>query len=212
MKVEFASRCLGEGCNMDSRTIDTYNVLARGFAAEWEDKQDPPDDLYAVVTSYFRPGLTVDVGCGSGRDTAWLAAKGFNVVGVDASSGLIAEARRRHLNVRFECDTLPELRSLKAGAYANVLCETVIMHMPEAKALESVRRMVELLAPGGALYLSWRVTVGGEWRDERDRLYASFDTHRIAAELKGFTMELDERIVSASSNKIVHRLVVRRGE
>ena len=134
------------------------------------------------------------------------------MVGVDAPSGLIAEARRRHPDVRFERYTLPELGNLKTVAYANMLCKTVIMHMLEVEALVSVRRMAELLPPRGALYHCWRVTEGDEWRDERGRLHASFDTYRIKAALKGRMVELDERIVSASSKKIVHRLVDWRGE
>ena len=195
---------------MDDKTIGIYDTGAAGFAAEWEDEQDPPDDLWAAVDAYFHPGATIDIGCGSGRDAAWLKAKGFDVVGIDASRGLIEEASRRHPDVKFECDTLPGLESLDSGAYANVLCETVIMHMPEVKALASVRRLAALLAPGGALYLSWRVTEGIGRRDDQGRLYASFEADAVKTALAGHTIELDGRIVSASSRKIVHRLVARR--
>ncbi len=65
--------------------------------------------------------------------------------------------RRRYPGVHFECDTVPALTGLESGAYANRFCETVIMHMPKAEALVSVRRMAELLVPGGALNLSWWV-------------------------------------------------------
>ena len=196
---------------MDDKTIRIYDTGAAGFAAEWEDEQDPPDDLRAAVDAYFRPGATVDIGCGSGRDSAWLNAQGFDVVGIDASRGLIEEASRRHPGVKFECDTLPGLESLDIGAYANVLCETVIMHMPEVEALASVRRLAAPLAPGGALYLSWRVvTEGIDRRDDQGRLYASFEVDAVKTALAGHAIELDERIVSASSRKIVHRLVARR--
>ena len=195
---------------MDDKTIGIYDTGAAGFAAEWEDEQDPPDDLRAAVDAYFRPGATVDIGCGSGRDSAWLNAQGFDVVGIDASRGLIEEASRRHPGVKFECDTLPGLESLDIGAYANVLCETVIMHMREVEALASVRRLAALLAPGGALYLSWRITEGIDRRDDQGRLYASFETDAVKTALAGYAIELDERIVSASSRKTVHRLVARR--
>ena len=132
------------------------------------------------------------------------------MVGIDASRGLIEEASRRHPNVMFEFDTLPRLEGLDSGAYANVLCEAVIMHMPEVEALASVRRLAALLAPGGALYLSWRVTEGVDRRDDQGRLYASFETDAVKAALAGHAIELDERIVSASSGKGVHRLVARR--
>ena len=195
---------------MDDKTIGIYDTGAAGFAAEWEDEQGPPEGLWAAVDAYFRPGATADVGCGSGRDSAWLNAQGFDVVGIDASRGLIEEASRRRPDVKLECDTLPGLESLDSGAYANVLCETVIMHMPEVEALASVRRLAALLAPGGALYLSWRVTEGIDRRDDQGRLYASFEVDAVKTALAGHAIELDERIVSASSRKIAHRLVARR--
>jgi 2-polyprenyl-3-methyl-5-hydroxy-6-metoxy-1,4-benzoquinol methylase len=38
-------------------------------------------------------GLTLDVGCGEGRLTRELSARGYEVVGVDASTALVEEAR-----------------------------------------------------------------------------------------------------------------------
>jgi SAM-dependent methyltransferase len=195
---------------LDRDTIRIYDAQAADFARDWEDGQPPPDDLHAALREYFRPGPTVDVGCGSGRDTAWLAANGFDVVGIDASEGLLAEARRRHPDVRFVRDELPDLASLETGAFANVLCETVIMHLAPDTVADAVRRLAALLAPGGALYLSWRVTEGEDARDEAGRFYAAFDTAVVRGALAGTDIVLDERIVSASSGRIVHRIVARR--
>ena len=146
-------------CNpMDPDTVRTYHSDARGFAEEWEEEQTAPADLQAVVRQYFRAGPTIDVGCGSGRDTAWLAANGFEVVGIDASKGLIEEAQRRHPGINFMIGRLPELEALKSETYQNDLCETVVMHLSAEGAAASARRLAELLMPGGVLYLSWRVT------------------------------------------------------
>ena len=84
------------------------------------------------------------------------------------------------------------------------------MHMPEVEALASVRRWAALLAPGGAPYLSWRVTEGIDRRDDQGRLYAIFEVDAVKTALASHAIELDERIVSASSRKIAHRLVARR--
>ena len=78
---------------MDLQTIQAYNANFTAFAQEREEKQAPPDDLQKAVKTYFRLCPTVDVGCGSGRDAAWLNLEGFDVVGVDASPELIREAR-----------------------------------------------------------------------------------------------------------------------
>ena len=106
---------------MDAETIRIYDAKAALFARDWEDIQPPPFDMHRAVAAYFREGPTIDDGCGSGRDTAWLVDQGFDAFGIDASLGLIAEAQRRHPSVRFEANTLPELQGLKEGSFT-LLC------------------------------------------------------------------------------------------
>jgi hypothetical protein len=70
--------------------------------------------------------------------------------------------------------------------------------------------MVEIVRPGGVFYLSWRVTEDADSRDTKGRLYAAFDASLVRAELKAAASLLDEEVVSASSGKKIHRLVVRK--
>ena len=196
---------------MDSTTIETYTRGAVNFAAEWAN-QPAPDDLYARLRAYFHlGGSTVDIGCGSGRDVAWLNANGYPAVGYDASAGLIAQAGADHPQYAFGLATLPELSGVANASFDNVLCETVIMHLDRAQIAPSVRRMLDIAKPGGILYLSWRVTAGADLRDGHGRLYAAFDAELVRTELSKTTMLLDEEVVSASSGKTIHRLVVKKG-
>jgi putative ATP-dependent endonuclease of OLD family len=80
---------------MDRQTLDAYDHDAAAFANEWE-TQPPPIDMYDLIRQYFDPGLTADIGCGSGRDTNWLSKNGYTAIGFDASEGLLAAARRLH--------------------------------------------------------------------------------------------------------------------
>lgn len=192
----------------DPWTLLAYDSDARAYADEWHD-QPPPVDLHAVVTDFFAPGPTADIGCGSGRDTAWLSGNGYPAVGYDASTGLLGEARRRYPSLSFVEAALPELEGVEDGSFANVLCETVIMHLPSADVGPAVRRMMSLLRPGGTLYLSWRVTPGADRRDENGRLYASFDASTVLAALAGAEILHDEETISASSAKVIHRLIAR---
>ena len=196
---------------MDPATLDAYARRAAAFAADWEEAQPAPLDLHNVVRRYFRAGgATVDVGCGSGRDAAWLVANEYPAIGVDASPALLAEARRRHPEVRFEVGALPELAELNAGAWANVLCETVLMHLAPGEIPRAASRLVELLATRGTLYLTWRVTRGTDRRDEHGRLYAAFDAELVLSALAGLDVLLDEEVTSESSGKVIRRIVARR--
>jgi SAM-dependent methyltransferase len=195
---------------MDRPTLAAYDSDAAAFAKDWHE-QPAPVDLQEIVARYFiRGGITADVGCGSGREVAWLNANGFPAVGFDASDGLLAEARSRYPELDFAHAELPGLKGIVAGSYDNVLCETVIMHLDRAQIAPSVGRMLDILKPSGILYLSWRVTDGADQRDKHGRLYAAFDASLVQAQLAAVTVLLDEEVVSASSGKTIHRLVAKK--
>jgi trans-aconitate methyltransferase len=100
----------------------------------------------------------LDVGCGTGDLTARLAelAPQGHVVGVDASSSMIAEARRRHPNVHFEeraaQDITPDL-----GVFDLVVSTAVLHWIPEGDHDLVLRRIHDVLRPGGA----FRAEFGG---------------------------------------------------
>jgi SAM-dependent methyltransferase len=194
----------------DNATLSAYDSGAAAYADDWH-SQPPPADLHAAVRQYFRAGgVTADIGCGSGRDTVWLNASGFPCVGFDASEGLLAEARRRYPALTFLPSSLPDLRNIDDGSFDNVLCETVVMHLPPAAIVPSVRRLLAILRAGGNLYLTWRVTKDADVRDGQGRLYAAFDAQGIRHALAGADILLDEEVISASSGKTIHRMVARK--
>jgi 2-polyprenyl-3-methyl-5-hydroxy-6-metoxy-1,4-benzoquinol methylase len=195
---------------MDRTTIDTYTGAAQRYAEEWA-SQPQPDDLYALLERYFRPGgATADIGCGSGRDVAWLNANGFPAVGYDASDGLIAQAVEHYPQYRFDQAALPDLTGVPDAAFDNVLCETVIMHLPPGQIAAACTRLVGLLKPAGVLFLSWRVTEGDSVRDPAGRLYSAFEASTVRQALIGTTLALDVAAVNRSSGKRVHRMVAIR--
>jgi SAM-dependent methyltransferase len=194
----------------DQQTLAAYDRDAAMFARDWHE-QPPPTDLHEIVKRFFiADGMTADIGCGSGREVAWLNANGFPAKGFDASDGLLAQARTRYSQLEFAHAELPGLSGIESDSYDNVLCETVIMHLDPALVPPSVRRMFEIVKPGGVLYLSWRVTDGEGQRDKHERLYAAFEPSLVKAQLTGAIMLLDEEVASASSGKTIRRLVVRK--
>ena len=196
---------------MDHQTLAAYDNAAAAFAIDWHE-QPAPHDLHKIIKRFFiAGGETCDIGCGSGREVAWLNANGYPARGFDASEGLLAEARARYPQFDFAYAELPDLPRIAANTYDNVLCETVIMHLERAQIARSVRRMLDIVQPRGIFYLSWRVIRDADQRDKHGRLYAAFDASLVLGELSATTMLLQEEVVSASSGKTIHRLVVRNG-
>jgi SAM-dependent methyltransferase len=163
---------------MDPQTLGVYDAGAEKFAKDWH-AQPAPTDLHALVKRFFHPGgRTADVGCGSGREVAFLAAGGYDVIGYDASDALLEQARLRYPRLSFATAVLPNLSGVPDAAFDNVLCETVVMHLRRPQILDAVRRLLAILKTNGILYLSWRVTDGADQRDDHGRLYAAFESAR----------------------------------
>ena len=190
--------------------MTAYNTGAAAYAADWH-AQPAPADLHALIHRFFRPGPTADIGCGSGREVAYLAINGFQPVGYDASEALLEQARLRYPKCAFKKAVLPALEGVPDNGFDNVLCETVIMHLRRPQILDAIRRLVAILKPGGTLYISWRVTEGADRRDPQGRLYSAFESALVNEALDGIAaILLDDEPVSASSGKTIHRVVARK--
>jgi SAM-dependent methyltransferase len=106
-----------------------------------------------------RPGTkALDLGCGVGRWSRRLAARGARVTGVDLSPAMVAEARRRAAaeGLAMRCRFLEqELASLDVpGRFDLVLGVTVLQHILDPGELRSaVQRMAEHVAATGVLVL-----------------------------------------------------------
>jgi SAM-dependent methyltransferase len=105
------------------------------------------------------PGTRVlDVGCGVGRWSRRLARRGADVMGIDLSPTMIAEARARaeKEGVVDRCwFETQDLSQLDAGAQFDlVLGVTVLQHILDPVKLEAaIRRMAEHLAESGRMVL-----------------------------------------------------------
>jgi 2-polyprenyl-3-methyl-5-hydroxy-6-metoxy-1,4-benzoquinol methylase len=101
------------------------------------------------------PGARVlDVGCGVGRWSRMLAARGAQVTGIDLSPTMIAEARRRATaqGIGASCRfVVQDAAALVAGEkFDLILSVTVLQHILEPRALRAaVRGMAAHLKEGG---------------------------------------------------------------
>jgi SAM-dependent methyltransferase len=111
----------------------------------------------AVVDGWFAAlgptSSVLDVGCGAGAWTELFAQRYGRVVGVDASSGMVAATRHRlggHRNVEVlqgDARTVPI-----EGEFQGVLVGGLLMYLDRADAVALLVRLAEL-APGGRIIL-----------------------------------------------------------
>jgi 2-polyprenyl-3-methyl-5-hydroxy-6-metoxy-1,4-benzoquinol methylase len=155
---------------IDKPTIDAYNAHASAIAKLHTTLT--PRRIYELINQYFIKGKdTVDVGCGIGRDVNWLNENGFPAIGVDASDGMIKEARRCYPDLEFTLDYLPSLNYFDSDQFYNILCSAVLMHLDTNGVDAACFRMAQLLKIKGCLILSFRGTKSDDSR-ENSKLYS----------------------------------------
>lgn len=79
---------------------------------EWENNNIPDWTVVnAVEKNYLKAGKILDVGCGRGRNSLYLAKKGFRVYGIDISKSAIDSARKKDVckKANFMVGDLPKL-------------------------------------------------------------------------------------------------------
>jgi SAM-dependent methyltransferase len=99
-------------------------------------------------------GRALELGCGAGRVTGYMAALSDQVVAIDISPAMVEFARGAHPAVRFEVGDIRDLSAHASGsfdviaAWCNVI--DILGHAARGRFQDEARR---LLAPGGVLVL-----------------------------------------------------------
>jgi ubiquinone/menaquinone biosynthesis C-methylase UbiE len=170
----------------DTRT--SYDTVAAGYA-ELVPAVDEDHPLHRAVLVAFAElvrategGPVADVGCGTGRVTAFLDGVGLDVSGVDLSPGMLAVARRNYPGLQFSEGSLFAL-DLPDASQAGVVAWYSIIHMPPARLPAAFSEFHRVLAPGGYLQLAFHV---GDQCNHKTQGYGydgiSLDVYRLPVE------------------------------
>jgi SAM-dependent methyltransferase len=110
----------------------------------------------AFADSVGRSGPVLDVGCGPGTVTAYLAERGLDVSGVDLSPRMIDNARRLYPQCRFSVCSSTEL-DLGEASLGGVLGWWSLFNLPRDILPQVLALFARALRPGGHLLTATHV-------------------------------------------------------
>lgn len=152
--------------NLDPAEKAKFNALA----SDWWDPDGQLQtlhDINPVRCSYIQKYVDqqlgdlsnkkiLDVGCGGGLLTEFLATKGGLVTGIDVSEQALevadTHAQQAHMEIEYNCTTVEDYASTQANTYDVITCMELLEHVPDPASVINACR--DLLKPGGLLFLS----------------------------------------------------------
>lgn len=167
---------------LDTLHDQRADATSRAASRHWDDilqrvghplNTDLPD---ANLLTWRQAGLlplerlatALDVGCGLGRNSRWLAGSGVAVTGVDIAASALAAARRRSEGMPVDFLEVDFLREAVPGAPFDLVYDSgCFHHLAPHRRISYLRRLRDVLAPGGYFGIC-TFTAGRMGSDEAD--------------------------------------------
>jgi SAM-dependent methyltransferase len=137
--------------------VNPYRVLYRLGITPWE-RDTVPTPLVELTAQYPSPGRALDIGCGTGRDTVYLAARGWAVTGVDGVPRALDAAKRRahasSVDVNWVRGDVTRLQTLGIGEGYELLVDRGCFHgLSETERERYATGVAAVAAPGARLVM-----------------------------------------------------------
>jgi SAM-dependent methyltransferase len=151
----------------ETAVLEGYQAAATAERiASWEAIDDAA--LLRPVASFLPspPARLAEVGAGTGRTAAWLAAKGNEVTAIEPVAALREAGMALHAGrgIDWIDDRLPGLTNLRDRTFDGVLLIAVWQHLPLASREAAMARLAAMIAPRGVLLMSLRHGPGAPGR------------------------------------------------
>jgi SAM-dependent methyltransferase len=173
-----------------SHSVGWYDDHATDLIRQYE--AIDPAKLYRWLLGLIPEarGTVLDIGAGTGRDAAWFAGQGHDVVAVEPSSRMRAEGQHIHTDprIRWIDDQLPELGILgRLGiSFDLVMLNAVWQHVAPSDRERAFRKVAGLVKSGGLLVITLRL---GPAPADRGMHPVSLDEVERLARNRGFEIE-----------------------
>lgn len=179
---------------------ETYNKIAEDWVAD-HDKDIWGKAGADMFLSFLPKGATVlDVGCGGGIKTNYIAKQGYEASGVDFSEKMIEIAKRDYPSLEFNVLDMYDI-DIYPKMVDGIFVQAALLHIKKDRVLEVLRKMKDKLNPGGVIYIAVKAMrdngIEEEMKTENDYGYdyERFFSYFSLTELKDYFNQLDLELV-----------------
>jgi SAM-dependent methyltransferase len=205
---------------MSSRGQKVFDRLY-GSATGFEDlpwhEPEPPPLLVKALDQRDRPGAALDIGCGAGTYSLYMAGRGYEVTAVDFMPQAVDMLRQRAAEAGLDIEvSQADINSWSTGKKFDVVLDVGCLHTPGTIDPEFYKqKLLDWLAPGGDFILThfdrrgwWDRWPMGPSRVYRREIVALFEPELTLQEYR--TEKLTEMPIVLGGSGLVGRYWFRR--
>ncbi|TQK69157.1 DUF480 domain-containing protein [Nocardioides sp. SLBN-35] len=142
----------------DAKVRAAYAAVATAYADALADELDAlPFERWLLdrVAAHAGTDPVVEVGCGPGHVTAYLAEAGADATGLDLTPEMVTQARERYPDGVYDVGDLRTLmRPVNGSGWAAVLGWYSLIHLAASELPAALDALTRPLSPGGLLVLA----------------------------------------------------------
>lgn len=154
---------------------DYYNKNAQKYA---ENSRVVHPEILDVFLSRIKKGKILDLGCGTGQDSEYFASKGYEVLGVDISEGML-EIARSLSDLEFVLQDMTDLHFENDSFVGVWASSSLFTHVDADKRKLVLHRISRILKPKGGF--------GGTFKPkDKEFPFNSFSKQEVREELSQF--------------------------
>jgi ubiquinone/menaquinone biosynthesis C-methylase UbiE len=145
-------------------------------------------------------GKIIEVGCGTGRDMAWLESLGLRVTGIDLSWGMLSYARGSVTGALLQMDM--RCLTFQAACFDGAWCCASLLHLPKREAPLALQEIHRVLKAQAMLVLFVQQGAGESWETGYGSSVRRFYARYQQAEMVAMLDECRFRVQETASNDV----------
>ncbi len=178
------------------QTIEAYENIARQYVEKWFESSVMEPMLSRFLQYMGNFSMVLDVGCGPGRDTLSMSNKKADVVGVDLSTAMLVQARKKAPDCQFRRMDMRKLLYPPA-TFDGIWASASLHHLSINDAIHTINEFKKVLKPLGILAVT--VEQGeGENLDEVGRYRYLYTANVFVSMLEDIGFTIIEQSVESS--------------
>ena len=144
-------------------TLNTYNKIAKKYDEEYgNDLSDAP--YIDLFLSYIKGNKILDIGCGPGTLSKYIADKGYKVDAIDYSEEMIKIAKNKVKNVDFFQMDMRNITIEKK--YNGIMLAYSLFHISKQDVRDSLLKYHDILEDDGIMLIILQEGIGEEFVKE----------------------------------------------